>query len=183
MALGGDEVVRFLDATPGLKARAALTTAYAAGLRASEAPGIKVADFDSSRMIIRVERGKGGRDGYVMLSRQLPGILRCHRKLARPMRSLFPGRDGQCASSLDGSAHCSSPGCKRRLPMASYETSLDIGPRTATTDKGFDSRANRAAALADGVIPVIPCRENSKHTFADCFCLSQLPRTGRGPWR
>ncbi len=35
--LSADEVVRFLEAVPSLKRRAALTTAYAAGLRASEA--------------------------------------------------------------------------------------------------------------------------------------------------
>ena len=33
VVLGADEVVRFLEAVPSLKARAALTTAYAAGLR------------------------------------------------------------------------------------------------------------------------------------------------------
>src|SRR3954451_3616899 len=49
VVLSADEVVAFLEAVPGLKARAALTTAYAAGLRASEAAGIKVANIDSRR--------------------------------------------------------------------------------------------------------------------------------------
>jgi transposase len=47
-----------------------------------------------------------------------------------------------------------------------FETSLDIGPdirpRIAVTDKGYDSDANRGAALARGITPVIPHRENSK---------------------
>ena len=47
-----------------------------------------------------------------------------------------------------------------------FETSLDIGPdirpRIAVTDKGYDSDANRAAAIARGITPVIPRRENSK---------------------
>ncbi len=30
------------------------------------------------------------------------------------------------------------------------------------TDKGYDSQSNRAAALARGITPVIPRRENSK---------------------
>jgi hypothetical protein len=30
------------------------------------------------------------------------------------------------------------------------------------TDKGYDSQTNRAAALARGITPVIPRRENSK---------------------
>ncbi len=58
VVLGADEVVRFLEAVPGLKSRAALTTAYAAGLRAAEATSLKVAGIDSSRMVIRVEQGK-----------------------------------------------------------------------------------------------------------------------------
>ena len=95
VVLGADEVVRFLEAVPSLKARAALTTAYAAGLRASEAACIKIADIDSSRMVIRVEQGKGGRDRYVMLSPQLLGILRSYWRLARPAHWLFPGRDGE----------------------------------------------------------------------------------------
>jgi len=93
VVLGGDEVVRFLEAVPSLKTRAALTTAYAAGLRASETVGLKVGDVDSGRMVIRVDAGKGGKDRYVMLSAQLLGILRTYWRLARPRRWLFPGRE------------------------------------------------------------------------------------------
>jgi len=93
VVLGADEVVRFLEAVPSLKCRAALTTAYAAGLRASEVTSLKVANVDSSRMVIRIEQGKGGRDRYVMLSAQLLGILRTYWRLARPAHWLFPGRD------------------------------------------------------------------------------------------
>ena len=91
--LGADEVVRFLEAVPSLKTRTALTTAYAAGLRASEAVGLKVADIDSSRMLIQVRHGKGAKDRTVMLSPQLLAILRTYWRLARPREWLFPGRD------------------------------------------------------------------------------------------
>jgi site-specific recombinase XerD len=93
LVLGADEVVRFLEAVPGLKSRTALTTAYAAGLRASEAVRLKVGDIDSSRMMIRVEEGKGAKDRYAMLSPQLLTILRGYWRLARPRQWLFPGRD------------------------------------------------------------------------------------------
>jgi site-specific recombinase XerD len=76
-----------------LKARTALTTAYAAGLRASETVGLKVANIDSSRMVIRVEHGKGAKDRYVMLSPQLLRILRTYWRIARPRDWLFPGRE------------------------------------------------------------------------------------------
>lgn len=74
--LSADEVVRFLEAVSSLKARVALTTAYAAGRRVSEVTGLKSADIDSDRMVIRIVRGKGGNERYVMLSEQLLGILR-----------------------------------------------------------------------------------------------------------
>ena len=93
VVLSADEVVRFLEAVPSLKTRAALTTAYAAGLRASEAVGLKISDIDSGRMVMRVEHGKGGKDRYVMLSTQLLNILRSYWRLARPKDWLFPGRD------------------------------------------------------------------------------------------
>jgi integrase/recombinase XerD len=93
IVLNADEVVRFLEAVPSLKVRTALTTAYAAGLRASETVGLKIAAVDSGRMVIRVEHGKGGKDRYVMLSAQLLGILRTYWRLARPKQWLFPGRD------------------------------------------------------------------------------------------
>lgn len=91
--LNGDEIVRFLEAVPSLRTRTALTTAYAAGLRASEAVHLKVRDIDGERGIIRVEHGKGGKDRNVMLSAQLLAILRVYWRLARPEVWLFPGRD------------------------------------------------------------------------------------------
>ena len=102
VVLGTDEVMRFVEAVPSLKYLAALTTAYAAGLRASEAACLKFANIDKSRMVIHVEQGKslprrmpagGGLDRYVMLSAQLLGILRSYWRLARPVHWLFPGRD------------------------------------------------------------------------------------------
>jgi len=43
---------------------------------------------------------------------------------------------------------------------------MDIGPeirpRAALTDKGYDSKANRTACRARGIVPVIPQRSNAK---------------------
>ena len=67
-ALSADEVVRFLEAVSSLKARVALTTAYAAGLRVSEVAALKISDIDSRRMVLRIERGKGGKERYAPVS-------------------------------------------------------------------------------------------------------------------
>src|SRR4051812_11597789 len=92
------EVGRLLEATPGLKYKAALGTAYGAGLRVSEVAALKVDDIDSTRMLIRVEQGKGRKDRNSMLSPQLLGLLRLwwrdgrRRGVMLPHGWLFPGR-------------------------------------------------------------------------------------------
>jgi integrase/recombinase XerD len=85
------EVQQFLEAIPNLKHRAALMTAYAAGLRVSEVVALKLTDIDSQRMVIRVEQGKGCKDRYVMLSPRLLTLLRAYWKVVRPKAWLFPG--------------------------------------------------------------------------------------------
>lgn len=93
--LSADEVVRFLEAVPSLKARTALTAAWLPvpqGCAPRQAVSLRIADIDSDRMLIQVRHGKGARDRTVMLSPQLPGILRTCWRLARPTNWLFPGR-------------------------------------------------------------------------------------------
>ena len=52
-----------------------------------------------------------------------------------------------------------------------FETFLDLGPditpREAISDKGYDSRANRAAARKRGITPVIPRKVDSKERGRD----------------
>jgi site-specific recombinase XerD len=99
VVLSPEEVARLLDAAPGLKYRAALSVAYGAGLRASEVVSLKLADIDSSRMVIRVEQGKGRKDRYAMLSEPLLDLLRAwwlaarERGVMRPGGWLFPGQN------------------------------------------------------------------------------------------
>jgi integrase/recombinase XerD len=93
VVLSPEEVARLLEAAPSLKYRAALSVAYGAGLRASEVVSLKIADIDSARMVIRVERGKGRKDRYVMLSEHLLELLRAWWREARPQGWLFPGQN------------------------------------------------------------------------------------------
>ena len=87
--LSPEEVARLLEAAPGPKYKAALSAAYAAGLRVA----LKVSDIDSERLLLRIEQGKGRKDRFAMLSPQLLELLRDWYRIARPAVWLFPGRD------------------------------------------------------------------------------------------
>jgi site-specific recombinase XerD len=91
--LNREEIVRFLEAVPGLRNRVALTTSYAAGLRIGEVVRLKIGSIDSERMLLHIEGGKGGKDRYAMLSPRLLKILRAYWKRARPSSWLFPGQE------------------------------------------------------------------------------------------
>jgi integrase/recombinase XerD len=89
--LTADEVARLLEAAPNLKAQAALSVAYGAGLRASEVVHLKVADIDSERMILRVEQGKGLRDRNALLSPALLALLRAWWVEGHRLGKMHPG--------------------------------------------------------------------------------------------
>jgi site-specific recombinase XerD len=91
MVLSQDEVARLLASTTCLKHRAALSVAYGAGLRVAEVAALKVGDIDSERMLIRVERGKGGRYRNAMLSPDLLTLLRAWWKEGRRQGAMLPG--------------------------------------------------------------------------------------------
>ena len=92
VVLSQEEVERFFAPVGILKHRAALMVCYGSGLRISEAVKLKVGDIDSQRMVLRVERGKGAKDRYSILSRRLLEVLRVYWKQQKPTDYLFPGR-------------------------------------------------------------------------------------------
>jgi len=71
-----DEVARLINASGNLFRRALLMTLYGTGMRRSELVQLKVGDIDSERMIIRVVKGKGGKDRDLPLSPALLETLR-----------------------------------------------------------------------------------------------------------
>ena len=66
-----------------------LFTAYSAGLRVSEIVNLKIADIDSGRMQILIERGKGKKDRYVNLSPILLDILREYMTKYKPRPRVY----------------------------------------------------------------------------------------------
>jgi integrase len=93
-----------LRATSAPKYKAALATAYGAGLRVLEVVALKVGDVDPERMLLHVERGKGRKDRHAMLSPQLLELLRAWR----PARQHEPDPRRRCGRLLAAFISCST---------------------------------------------------------------------------
>jgi integrase/recombinase XerD len=128
VVLSVEEVTLLLQSAPGAKYKAALATAYGAGLRVSEVVALKVGDIDSERMLLRVEQGKGHKDRHAMLSPQLLELLRewwaegRRRGVLLPRGWLFPSRnpiEPLSTRQLNRAIHAAAEaaGIKKRVSM------------------------------------------------------------------
>jgi len=129
VVLSREEVRCLIAAAPNLKYQTALSLAYGAGLRASEVVG-QVTDVDSKRMVPHIERGKGGKDRYAMLSPVMLGRLRTWYRIARAQGKmpdggwLFPGQnpiDPMSPRQLNRAVHAAArtAGLDKRVSMHS----------------------------------------------------------------
>lgn len=145
VVLSPDEVARLLNATTCLKHQAALSVAYGAGLRVAEVSMLKVADIDSERMLLRVERGKGGRCRNAMLSEDLLALLREWWKVGRQQGVMILAR--ACIGLLLSSRalRASTPATRVR-PMPAAFACYDA--ERAVPHSGGRYRKARPALLA-----------------------------------
>ena len=60
--LSKKEVNRLFEVTTNTKHKAILMMLYSGGLRISEVVQLKISDIDSQRMLVRIAKGKGGKD-------------------------------------------------------------------------------------------------------------------------
>ena len=88
------ELIALFGSIVNIKHRTMLMAAYGCGLRVSEVISLKVANIDSSRMMVRICHGKGDKDRYTILSPRLLDELRSYWKVYRPDPKswLFPNR-------------------------------------------------------------------------------------------
>jgi integrase/recombinase XerD len=71
-----EEAIRLIDSASNLFHRAMLITMYSTGMRRAELCRLKVEDIDSTRMLIHIRQGKGGKDRGVPLSPKVLETLR-----------------------------------------------------------------------------------------------------------
>ena len=102
-----EEVKRLFSSANNLKHQVLLKTAYSAGLRVGELVRLKPdhIETDPSRMVIRVEQGKGKKDRYTVLSEKLLVDLRIYWCKYRPGKWLFSSPNKQRPLS-ESSAQC-----------------------------------------------------------------------------
>jgi integrase len=145
--LSAEEVARLLAAAKCLKHRAALAVAYGAGLRVAEVASLKVGDIDSARMLIRVERGKGGRYRHAMLSPDLLTLLRAWWQEGRRQGVMLPGGGCFPARTRASRSPPASPGASStRLHRPSVLQNMSARTRCATASQRICSRMASTSA-------------------------------------
>jgi site-specific recombinase XerD len=97
--LSRQEVKTLIDSQTNLKHKAILSVLYCGGLRLMELCMLKPVHIESSRMVIRVEQGKGRRDRQTLLSAKTLKLLRTYYRKYRPREWLFPGLNGNHISA------------------------------------------------------------------------------------
>jgi len=90
VVLSREEVKSVLTNIRVLRHRACLTLIYSCGLRLHEATSLRVNQVDSKRMLIHIQKAKGGIGRYVPLPETTLKILRAHYKTHRNPLLVFP---------------------------------------------------------------------------------------------
>lgn len=92
--LSKEAIITLINSINNHKHKLMIMLAYSAGLRVGEVVRLRINDIDSDRMMIKVKQGKGRKDRYTILSKQVLNELRIHYKATRPKYWLFVGANG-----------------------------------------------------------------------------------------
>jgi integrase/recombinase XerD len=141
-----EEVVRLIEAAPSRKYRCAFSIAYGAGLRSSEVISLKVSDIDSTRMVLRIEDGKGSKDRLAKLSPQMLKELRAWWKEAKPSVFLFPSRFKAFDHISARQYHraCRDAAIRAKIDRSVHPHMLRHSFATHLLDRGVDIRVIQA---------------------------------------
>jgi site-specific recombinase XerD len=124
-----EEVRRLLDGVRLPRYRVCLPTIYSCGLRLQEGTHLQVPDIDSSRLLIHVRHGQGGKDRYVPLP---------HRTLARLRQSWVTHRHPVLIFPAPGRGGHSLATAPAPRPRSSVQGAF----REALNDSGIHNHAS-----------------------------------------
>ena len=89
--LSKEDVVKIIEHAPTFKQQVLLTFIYTTGMRLSECIHVCFEDIDSNRLQIRVNKGKGNKDRFILVPPLLITLLRDYYTRIRPEKYLFNG--------------------------------------------------------------------------------------------
>jgi integrase/recombinase XerD len=189
VVLSPTEVQEFFQHVSTIRYRAALMTAYGAGLRVSEVAALRLADIDSQRMLIRVRQGKGMKDRYAMLSPRLLEVLRCWWRSRHPAGQhhpaspddwLFPAwRKGRHLNTASLQIACREAARAAGIAKRVSVHSLRHGFATHLLENGADTRVIQALLGHSRIDTTARYLAVSPHTVAKA--VSPLDRLGQPP--
>ena len=122
-----EEVARLINAAGNLLQRALLMTLYGTGMRRTEVSLLKLSDIDRQRMMIRVERGKGGAGRDIPLSPALLETLREYWRWKKPRTYLFPSSERKRGKEQPISDKTVWYACKQAARHAGLLPSSSVG--------------------------------------------------------
>lgn len=94
LVLSREELIRLFDAAPNPKHRLILRLVYGSGLRRNELIYLRIQDIETGdgKCRIRINKSKGGKDRYTVLSKKVLQELRAYYRACRPKEYLFNGQ-------------------------------------------------------------------------------------------
>ena len=153
--LSREEVARFLASVRQGRFLAVFTLMYHCGLRLGEVVNLKPGHIDSSRRVLRVVGGKGGKDRDIPITDELIVRLRTFWKAHRNPEWLFPS-PGRGWKSLGATL----PEALGRSTKPMSDSSVQAAMRATVIALGWDRRHGR--------------RPISCHTLRHCYATHLL---------
>jgi integrase/recombinase XerD len=95
VVLTKSEMINLLSAPTNIKHKSILVILYATGIRLQECCDLELCDIKREEMLLHVKSGKGKKERYTILSKNLLEILAAYYTACRPKKYLFEGIYGK----------------------------------------------------------------------------------------
>jgi site-specific recombinase XerD len=92
--LSREEMLRLVNSPTNIKHRTLLAVLYSTGMRRDELMNLKLSDIDSSRMVMRINYGKGNKSRDVILAAKTLTLLREYYRYFRPKPLVYVFESG-----------------------------------------------------------------------------------------
>ncbi|MCW0485001.1 site-specific tyrosine recombinase/integron integrase [Gaoshiqia sediminis] len=138
--LSKQEIEFMIKTTQNSKHKCLIALIYSCGLRRSEAINLKLGDVDSKRMQVKIRDGKGRKDRYVLLAKNVLTLLRAYYKEQKPSTWLFEGEKKEQYSEMSIYHVIKNAAKKAGIKKRVYPHILRHSYATHNLEQGIDIR-------------------------------------------